>query len=134
MTANEDVPTRSVRLESDEFACAAYSIAQTMTKAGVESYLYCFSYVDPGKCSRLGAHHGEELFILSDSFPDDWERTNGDKHLGDLLRGYWTEFVKTGDPNFDDAPRWPPFDSKSGEHFEIEVHVGLRSVLNASEL
>jgi len=99
-----------------------------MTKAGEKSYLYYFTYVDPGKRSRLGAHHGEELFFLSDSFPADWERTNEDKHLEELLRGFWTAFAKTGDPNFDGAPRWPAFDSTSRKHFEIGAHVGLRPV------
>ena len=128
VNSDADVPTRSVRLESDEFACGAYSIARAMTKAGEKSYLYYFTYVDPGKRSRLGAHHGEELFFLSDSFPADWERTNEDKHLGELLRGFWAAFAKTGDPNFDGAPRWPAFDSTSGERFEIGAHVGLRPV------
>lgn len=126
--SDADVPTRSVRLESDEFASGAYSIAQAMTQAGEKSYLYYFTYVDPGKRSRLGAHHGEELFFLSDSFPADWERTNEDKRLGTLLRGYWAEFAKTGDPNFDGAPQWPAFDNNSGEHFEIGAQVGLRPV------
>jgi len=128
VSSDDDVPTHSVRLESDEFACGAYSIAQSMTKAGVKSYPYYFTYVDPGNRSQLGAHHGEELFFLSDSFPADWKRTNEDKHLGELLRGYWAEFIKTGDPNFDRAPQWAPFDSKSGEYFEIGVHVGRRPV------
>ena len=123
--SDADVPTSSVRLESDEFACGAYSIAQAMTKSGVKSYLYYFTYVDPGKRLRLGAHHGEELFFLSDSFPADWEHTNEDKHLGELLRGYWAEFAKTGDPNFDGAPQWPAFDSNSGEYLEIGAHIGL---------
>jgi para-nitrobenzyl esterase len=122
VSSDADVPTRSVRLESDEFACGAYSIAQAVTKAGEKSHLYYFTYVDPGKRSRLGAHHGEELFFLSDSFPADWEHTNEDKHLGELLRGYWAEFAKTGDP------KWPAFDSNSGEYFEIGAHVGLRPV------
>jgi hypothetical protein len=43
-----------------------------MTKAREESYLYNFTYGDPGKRSRLGAHHGDELFFLSDSFSADW--------------------------------------------------------------
>ncbi len=123
-----DVPTRSVRLESDEFACGAYSIAQAMTTASDVSYLYYFTYVDPGKRSRLGAHHGEGLFFLSDSFPADWECTNEDKHLGELLRGYWAEFAKTGNPNFVGAPQWPPFDSHSGGDLEIGSRVGLRPV------
>src|SRR5262249_33313347 len=120
------VPIRSMRLESDEFACGAYSIAQAMTKAGEKSYLYYFTYVDPGKRSRLGAHHGEELFFLSDSFPADWK--DEDKHLGELLRGYWAEFAKTGEPNFDGAPQWPAFDSNTGQYFEIGAQIGLHPV------
>lgn len=32
------------------------------------------------------------------------------------------------DPNFDGAPQLPPFDSKSGEYFEIGVSADLRPV------
>jgi para-nitrobenzyl esterase len=126
--SNADVPIRSEQLESDEFACGAYSIAQAMTMAGVKSYLYYFTYVDSGKRAQLGAHHGEELFFLSDSFPSDWDHSDKDEHLGKLLRGYWVEFVKTGDPNFDRARHWPPYIGKSAEYFEIGEHVGLRPV------
>lgn len=124
--SDADVSNRSTRLESDEFACGAYSIAQAMTKAGEKSYLYYFTYVDPGKRSRLGAHHGEELFFLSNWFPVDWAHTNEDKRLGYLLRGYWAEFAKTGDPNFDGAPQWPVFDSNAGVYFELGAQVGIR--------
>ena len=127
-SSDADVPTRSVRLESDEFACGAYSIAQAVTKAGEKSYLYYFTYVDPGKRSQLGAHHGEELFFLSDSFPAGWGHTDEDKHLGELLRGYWAEFAEAGDPNFDGAPQWSPFDDKSKEYLEIGMRVGPHPV------
>jgi carboxylesterase type B len=65
---------------------------------------------------------------LSDSFPADWKRTNEDEHLGELLRGYWAEFAKTGDPNLQGAPQWPAFDGNSGQYFEIGAHVGLHPV------
>jgi len=126
--SDSEAPIRSMRLTSDEFACGAYSLAQAMTKAGEKSYLYYFTYVNPGKRSRLGAHHGEELFFLSDSFPADWEHTTEDNYLDGLLRGYWTAFVKTGDPNFDSAPKWPTFDSNPEGYFEIGAQVGLHPV------
>ncbi|HEY6337670.1 MAG TPA: carboxylesterase family protein [Candidatus Sulfotelmatobacter sp.] len=111
--SDADVPLRSIQLESDEFACAAYSIAQANTSVGLKSYLYYFTYIDPGKRSRLGAHHGEELFFMTDSFPSDWEHTSEDQQLGKLMRRYWVEFVSTGDPNFDGAPHWPAYNDKS---------------------
>jgi para-nitrobenzyl esterase len=128
VSSDADVPLRSLQLESDEFACGAYSLAQAMTRAGMKSYLYYFTYVDSGKRSRLGAHHGEELFFLSDSFPSDWEHTSEDQPLGDLIRRYWVEFVKTGDPNFDGAPHWPFYNDNSLEYFELGTHMGLRPV------
>jgi len=128
VVSNADIPIRSEQLESDEFACGTYSIAQAMTMAGVKSYLYYFTYVASGKRARLGAHHGEELFFLSDSFPSDWDHSDKDEYLGKLLRGYWVEFAKTGDPNFDRARHWPPYNGKSAEYFEIGEHVGLRPV------
>ena len=131
VSSDADVLARSVSLESDEFACGAYSIAQATTKAGEKSYLYYFTFVDPGKRSRLGAHHGEELFFLSDSFPTDWEHTNEDKHLGELLRGYWAEFANSGDPNFDGAPRWPALESNLGSTSKWEPTLVSARFLNA---
>lgn len=126
--SNDEVPLRAVQLESDEFACGAYSIAQAMTQAGVRPYLYYFTFVDPGKRSRLGAHHGEELFFLSDSFPTDWQHTTEDQRLGNLLRGYWVAFVKTGDPNFDSAPHWPTYESRSPDYLELGESVTVRPI------
>jgi para-nitrobenzyl esterase len=128
VNTDADVPIRSVQLESDEFACGAYSIAQTMTRSGVKAYLYYFTYVDSGKRARLGAHHGEELFFLSDSFPLDWEHTDKDEELGKLMRDYWVEFAKTGDPNLDSAPHWTPYDVKSKRYFELGKYVGVHRV------
>jgi len=128
VNSDADVPIRSVELESDEFACGAYSIAQAMTRAEVKSYLYYFTYVDPGKRAPLGAHHGEELFFLSDSFPTDWEHADKDQELEKLMRGYWVEFAKTGDPNFGSAPHWTPYDGKSKEYFELGKHVSVHRV------
>ena len=128
VSSDADVSIRWGELESDEFACGAYSIAQAMTKSGAKSYLYYFTYVDPGKRSPLGAHHGEELFFLSDSFPNDWEPAEKDEYLGDLIRDYWAEFVKTGDPNSHGAPKWAPYNSTSPEYFEIGGHIGPRPI------
>jgi para-nitrobenzyl esterase len=127
VNSDADVPIRSVELESDEFACGAYSIAKAMTRAEVKSYLYYFTYVDPGKRAPLGAHHGEELFFLS-AFPTDWEHADKDQELEKLMRGYWVEFAKTGDPNFGSAPHWTPYDGKSKEYFELGKHVSVHRV------
>lgn len=123
--SDADIASRAVQLESDEFAVGAYSIAEAMSKAGQKAYLYYFTYADPRKPLNLGAHHGEELFFLSDSFPDGWDHSASDKHLGALMRGYWVAFVKTGDPNSNAAPHWAAYDGNSEQYFELGEHIGL---------
>jgi para-nitrobenzyl esterase len=83
--------------------------------------------------TRLGAHHGEELFFLSDSFPSDRVRTDKDQEFGNVMRRYWLAFAKTGDPDIDGAPHWPPYNSKSLEYFELGRRIGPYPSPNASE-
>src|SRR6185437_7173615 len=97
-----------------------------MSHSGTNSYLYYFTYSDPRNGGRLGAHHGEELFFLSNSFPDAWQPTNKDRELGSQMRSYWAHFVKTGNPNIQAVSRWPAFDSNSPQYLdlggEVEPH------------
>src|SRR6185437_15707498 len=119
VSSDADVPLRSEQLESDEFACGAYSFAAAMSRTSANSYLYYFTYSDPRDGGRLGAHHGEELFFLSSSFPDGWQPTNKDRELGSQMRSYWAQFVKTGNPNFHDGTKWPAFDSHSPRYLDL---------------
>jgi len=43
--------------------------------------------------------------------------------------GYWTRFAATGDPNGDDAPLWPPYDSVTDRHLELGDTIGTGSGL-----
>ncbi len=127
-SSDADVHSRAVQLESDTFASGAYSMAAAIAKAGEKAYLYNFTYVDPGKRANLGAHHGEELFLLSGSFPDDWAHSESDRRLEERMRGYWIAFVKARNPNFDSAPPWAAFDLNSEQYFELGDHVGPQPV------
>jgi carboxylesterase type B len=76
----------------------------------------------------LGAHHGEELKFLSDSFPDDWEHNPDDEKLGRAMRSYWTQFAKTGNPNTLGFPTWPAYDPRLDQCFELGRTIGIRPV------
>ena len=136
--SDADVAARSLQLKSDSFAYAAYSLAQAVTRSGQRAYLYYFTYADTGKRAALGAHHGEELFFLSENFPESWEATKEDQPFGETLRAYWTQFAKTGNPDgsapatvetrLAASPPWPAYDLSKKESFELGRRIGARPI------
>ncbi|MEV4250001.1 carboxylesterase family protein [Streptosporangium canum] len=77
---------------------------------------YAYVFADPSaptpSGSPLPAHvrpataHGAETFYLFD-FPDSPQLSTAQQRLADRLVGYWTRFVRTGDPNGAGSTRWP---------------------------
>jgi para-nitrobenzyl esterase len=63
--------------------------------------------------------------FLGHSFWKSWIRDAADERLADIMSDYWTQFAKTGSPNREDQPEWPPYLSES------EVCLGLGRVVKA---
>lgn len=126
--SDADVPARYLQLQDDFFAYGAYSMAQAMTGAGQKAYLYQFTYAETGQRAQLGAYHGEELMFLSDSFPDGWGHNPADEKFGEIMRAYWTQFARTGSPNAPGLPRWPAYDVRADQCFELGRAMGVRPV------
>jgi para-nitrobenzyl esterase len=118
-SSDTGVPPQYLQLQSDTFAYGAYSMAQAMTAVGQKAYLYYFTYAEKGKRAYLGAYHGEELNFLSDFFPANWEHGRDDEILGQIMRTYWTQFVKTGNPNASGVPKWPAYNSAINQCAEL---------------
>jgi len=128
VATDAEVPEQYLRLQNDTFAYGAWSMARAMTSAGQKAYLYRFTFSETGKRAQLGAYHGEELRFLSDSFPSDWEHRDDDNVLGNVMRAYWTQFVKTGDPNAPGLPGWAPYDAHSDQCLELGHMIGICTV------
>jgi para-nitrobenzyl esterase len=133
-TSDADVPGQSLQLENDSFAYGAYSMAQTMTRVSEKAYLYYFTFVESGKRERLGAYHGQELRFLSNVFPDDWEHSRDDARLGEIMRIYWTQFAKTGDPNAAGIVEWPAYDAHPDQCLDLGRTVPISSVPHVARL
>ncbi|WP_084258833.1 carboxylesterase/lipase family protein [Microtetraspora malaysiensis] len=77
---------------------------------------YAYVFADPSAPTPSGeplpAHvrpataHGAETFYLFD-FPDAPELSAKQRRLADRIVGYWTTFVRTGNPNRAGSTRWP---------------------------
>jgi para-nitrobenzyl esterase len=123
-----EVAARYLQLQNDSFAYAAYSMALNVTRSSQPAYLYKFTFAETGKRASLGAHHGLELNFLADSYPPDWEHNGTDKKLGEYIRGYWTQFAKTDDPNYRGAPAWPVFNAQDDQLIELGRNVRVGTV------
>lgn len=79
---------------------------------------------------KLGACHSAELFyvfgftkLLLGFFFKDWD-------LSEQIMAYWTNFAKSGNPNGEDLPKWPPYGaSEQRRYLEIGRDLKARSDL-----
>jgi para-nitrobenzyl esterase len=129
-----DVPARYLQLQNDFFAYGAYSVSRAMTHANEKAYLYYFTYSETGKRAKLGAYHGEELMFLSNVFRPDWEHNRDDENLGAIIRTYWTQFAKTGNPNAVGVPEWPAYDARTDQCLDLGRTIGSRPVPHVAQL
>jgi para-nitrobenzyl esterase len=107
------------------FASSARFAASVMSSEGRDVYLYEFTRAPVPLL--MGAFHAVELpyvFGTVDLFS--WMGVVGqtDRDLSATIRGYWTRFAATGDPNGGNAPVWPKYDKASDLHLRLGDTVG----------
>jgi len=68
--------------------------------------------------------HGAELpFVFNSAELAGFQITNEERQLGELMVAYWTNFARTGDPNYPlKVPLvWPAFGSSSDQYLELRT-------------
>ena len=109
------------------FAWQMRTWARALAPFPEPAYLYFFSHVpdlggDYG--TGLGAYHAAEIAY---AFGNIGTTVGGapraprpsDVEVSRLLVGYWTNFAKTGDPNREGLPHWPPYDPTEDAALEL---------------
>ncbi len=94
----------------NNFLSGTRGFCELRSDMGKRVYYYIFDHDIPG--DDAGSFHGSDLWFMFDSLGNSWRPFEG-KHY-DLARqvcSYWTNFVKTGDPNGEDyngnpLPEW----------------------------
>ena len=101
-----------------------WSWANAQSKTGrAPVYYYYFTRVPPApgaedfvenRGSRLGAFHGAELpYVFGTLYPTTWAWTPQDQDFSRLLRRYWVNFARSGNPNGPGLPAWPAFSTRA---------------------
>ncbi len=99
-----------------------------MSTKGPDVYLYEFARAPVPLL--MGAFHAVELpyvFGTLDLFSWLGVIRQADRELSAAMRGYWTRFAATGDPNGEGVPLWPRYDEAS------DLHLRLDSTISAAE-
>lgn len=96
------------------FRCGGYYMAARNAERGGKSWVYHFSRSRDGAGGEaLRAYHGAEIPYMFNTH-DDWLPTiQQDRELTNTMVGYWLNFIRHGNPNGDDHPRWPTYDGKN---------------------
>lgn len=103
------------RIDNDAvFLCPTRSAARALTNQGAPVFRYHFTRAnDTGLITALGATHGAELsFVFGNDDPVSGG-VSASRTLREQVQGYWTRFAATGDPNGEEAPAWPRYETAS---------------------
>ncbi len=101
-------------------------------------YVYLFSHFAPGRNAEYyWAWHSSELWYTFGSLRDipeqrDWEEW--DYELADIVTSYWTNFMKTGDPNGEGLAEWLPSNSEQLAYMNFGEEDTLGCVTDVDEL
>ncbi|MCU0759484.1 MAG: carboxylesterase family protein [Steroidobacteraceae bacterium] len=109
------------------FFVSAWWLAGQMGRVGQPGFLYRYAYVDEAQRGRNpGAYHCSDT---PRTFGTEWRgepASPRDRETGDLLRRYWTQFAKAGDPNAPGLPPWPRHEVDAPAVLEIGESVAAR--------
>jgi para-nitrobenzyl esterase len=101
--------------------CSTYDTARRASAGGSSTYLYNFAREIPIPVLQavgLRAFHGSEIVYVFGSITPP---TPDDGILGETMRGYWTRFARSGDPNGRGVLRWPRYKDSSDQRLDLDV-------------
>jgi para-nitrobenzyl esterase len=87
------------------------------------AYVYYFDFRDAHQ--PHGAPHSAEYAPVFGNLPPDASAEM--RALSALIRKYWINFARSGNPNTTGAPRWTQFDARSPQVMVLDRTSGMRA-------
>ncbi|MGE5126618.1 MAG: carboxylesterase/lipase family protein, partial [Betaproteobacteria bacterium] len=110
---------------TDALRCAIVIQGEWHSAAGNPTWEYQFDRAIPPHPRT--AHSSELPYVFGNLYSrgsQAGEFQDADRRLSATLRGCWTNFARTGDPNGPGLPAWPRFDRGSGRYLEFTADGG----------
>jgi para-nitrobenzyl esterase len=99
------------------------------------TYRYYFTRRPPGApelsvypLTAPGVYHSAEIcYVWNNLQVRDWPWEGEDRRLADVMSSYWVNFAKTGNPNGNGLPGWPPYkQGGAGLVMELGRQIGVQ--------
>jgi para-nitrobenzyl esterase len=122
-STEEEVTKSSWRLSGDEvIAFPTWWWVDLQARTG-RSSVYAYHFTFTSKYTPAPNHASEIAYVFGNFPPKEVTATSEDIGFAKIVRHYWTNFAKTGDPNGADLPRWSPYTSDKRNVLELTDHV-----------
>jgi para-nitrobenzyl esterase len=103
-------------LTDEMFRISVIRLAEMQVNQGAPVWMYRFDWPSPAFDGRLKACHALEIpFVFNTLHTPGLAMLTGDgperQAIAERMHGAWAAFVRNGDPNGNNTPSWPQYDS-----------------------
>ncbi len=134
-SSDKDVPAaidRVVAVAAN--AEPARFVTGSMERKRSRGYLYQFIRLpETERARKLGVYHGVDLAYVFGNIKASDGYDDTDMRLSAVMMDYWVNFARTGNPNGQGLPRWPPYENRSGLNLEFSDTIRINSDLYKKE-
>ncbi|NQU16950.1 MAG: carboxylesterase family protein [Candidatus Saganbacteria bacterium] len=103
-------------------------------KNKTKNYLYKFTRVpNTAMAKKMGSYHSVELPYVFGHLKKEQGYNDYDIKLSNIVRKYWTNFAKSGNPNGRRLPYWPEYKRKTDQNLELGSKIRIKKNLLKKE-